>query len=634
MKIKRNSIRNHTAESALFMRRTIVVFLAILSGVSILIYKLYYLEINSFNTYKTRSNANRISVQTVPPNRGLIYDRNGVILAENRPVYSLQVIANKTNNLQEDIQRLTTLLSLSEDEVTKFNETNRHTRSFKPITLRDQLTPDEVALFTVNQHLYKGFSIQASLKRFYPFGESFTHVLGYIAKINSRDLEKIEANGERARYQGTHYIGKLGIEKYYEDVLHGQPGQRQVEVDSWGKVIRTLKYTAPIPGKDITLNIDINLQLKAQELLTGMRGSIVLMEAKTGAVLSLVSAPSYDPNLFVTGISQTQYTELLESRDRPLINRVTQGRYPPASTIKPQMALLALNEKVITEKTKVWDPGWWVVPTSERRFRDWKRWGHGLVDVFHAIEQSCDTFFYDTAYKLGIDRINPFMGLFGFGEYSGLDIAEETKATMPSREWKRARFNQPWYDGDTISIGIGQGYWTVTPIQLTKATAVLATRGDNIVPHILQSLTSAGKTVTPSYKVTKAVQLQSQRYWDVALQAMQGVTSKKRGTAFKAFGDATYTVAGKSGTAQVINMKEDEIYDADKINERHRDNAMFVAFAPFESPEVVVTVVLENAGGGSTNGAPMARSLFDEYFKKKAEKAQSAELAKPTEPSL
>ena len=625
MKRKRNSIRNHSAESALFMRRTIVVFLGILFAVGILITNLYYLQINSFNTYKTRSNANRISVQTVPPIRGLIYDRNGVILAENRPVYSLQVIPNKTKHLQDDIERLASLLSLTEDELSDFKSKSRYSRSFKAITIRDQLTPEEVAKFTVNQHLFRGFSIQANLKRYYPFGNAFTHVLGYIAKINSRDLEKIEERGERVRYQGTHYIGKLGIERYYEDILHGQPGQRQVEVDSWGKVIRTLSFTSPVPGKDIKLNIDINLQLKAQELLGDNRGSIILMDARNGAVLSLVSAPSYDPNLFVTGISQKKYQELLESKDRPLINRATQGRYPPASTIKPQMALLALDEKVITEETKIFDPGWWIVPNSKRRFRDWKRWGHGLVDVFHAIEQSCDTFFYDTSYKLGIDRIEPFMRLFGFGEYSGLDIAEETKAIMPSRDWKRTRFNQPWYDGDTISIGIGQGYWTVTPIQLTKATAMLSKRGQNIKPHILNSIISAEETITPEYEVKQAVKLHSQRYWDVALEAMQGVTSKRRGTAYRTFGDAPYTVAGKSGTAQVINIKEDEVYDADKISERHRDNAMFVAFAPFESPEIVVTVVLENAGGGSSNAAPIARELFDEYFKEKTSAASTPE---------
>jgi len=612
---KRESIRNHSAESNLFMRRTLVVFIAILVAIGILISNLYYLQISSFEKYQTRSNANRISVQTVPPNRGLIYDRNGIILAENRPVYSLQVIVNKTNNLDKEIQELTQLLSFTEQEITHFYEKKKYTRSFKAIIIRDNLTAQEVAEFTVNQHKFKGFSIQASLKRFYPFGDAFTHVLGYIAKINTNDLQKIDQRGETARYRGTHYIGKLGIEKYYEDLLHGQPGQRQVEVDSWGRVIRTLSFTPPVPGKDLKLNIDIKMQLKAQQLLGTNRGSIIVMSAKTGGILALVSNPSYDPNLFVKGISTKQYRALLQSKDRPLINRTTQGRYPPASTIKPQMALLALDTEVITEDTVIFDPGWWQVPGSKRRFRDWKHWGHGKVDVTLAIEQSCDTFFYDTAYKVGIDRINPFMEQFGFGKYSGLDIGEETQAIMPSRDWKKARFKEPWYDGDTISIGIGQGYWTVTPIQLTKATAILARRGKIIEPHILNSISSANGEFVPDVKPTgSTITLKDDHYWDIALNAMHGVTSKRNGTAHRAFEGTSYSVAGKSGTAQVINMKEDEKYDASKLKERHRDNAMFVAFAPFESPELVTTVVLENAGGGSSNAAPIAREIFDEYF--------------------
>ena len=626
MRIKRNSIRDHSAESALVMHRTIVVFIAILFAIGILITNLYYLQISSFNNYKTRSNDNRISIQTINPNRGLIYDRNGVVLAENQSIYSLQVIVKNTKTLQDDIKRLTSLLSLTDTELLNFKNNNRNSRSFKPITIRDQLTPEDVAKFTVNRHHFKAFSINATFKRYYPFGDAFTHVLGYIAKINSQDLEKIKSKGEESRYRGTKYIGKLGIEKFYEDLLHGQPGQRRVEVDSWGKVIRTLEFKAPIPGKDLKLNIDIDLQLKAQSLLKGMRGSIILMEAKTGAILSLVSAPTYDPNLFVSGISQKQYQGLLKSKDRPLINRATQGRYPPASTIKPQMALLALDEKVITEKTTIVDPGWWIVPNSKRRFRDWKAWGHGIVDVFHAIEQSCDTFFYETSYKLGIDRIEPFMRLFGFGEYSGLDIAEETKAIMPSRTWKQKRFKTPWYDGDTISVGIGQGYWTVTPIQLTKATAILSRRGNNIVPHILNTISSATESYALQLDPKPPIKLNRKNYWNIALNAMQAVTSKRTGTAYKAFKGANYTVAGKSGTAQVINIAEDETYDAEKINERHRDNAMFVAFAPFKSPEVVATVVLENAGGGSTNAAPIVRQLFDEYFKKSAAKAPAKDF--------
>lgn len=596
------------------MRRTLVVSIAILFAIGILISNLYYLQVSSFKSYQTRSNDNRISVQTVPPNRGLIYDRNGITLAENRPVYGLEVIVNKTKNLKENIEQLRELLALSDQEVANFYTKNSQTRAFKAVVIRDNLTPEEVAIFTVNQHRFQGFAIQATLKRFYPFGDAFTHVLGYISKINSKDLQRIEQLGETARYRGTNYIGKLGIEKNYEELLIGQPGQRQVEVDSWGKVIRTLNFIPPVPGKDLKLNIDIKLQLKAQQLLGNLRGSIIIMDAKTGGILTLISNPSYDPNLFVQGISRKQYQELLQSQDRPLINRATQGRYPPASTIKPQMALLALETKVITEATVINDPGWWVVPGSTRRFRDWKHWGHGRIDVKRAIEESCDTFFYDTAYKVGIDRINPFMEAFGFGNYSGLDIGEETNAIMPSREWKKARFRAPWYDGDTISIGIGQGYWTVTPIQLTKATTILARRGEIVEPTILHSIISGGGSFTPVYEAKAPIQLQDEHYWDIALQAMFGVTSKRTGTAYKAFTNTSYSVAGKSGTAQVVNMKEDEKYDASAMKEHHRDNAMFVAFAPFKSPEIVATVVLENAGGGSSNAAPIIRQMFDEYF--------------------
>jgi len=621
-KLKHHSIRNHSAESSLFLRRTLVVFAGIAMLVGVLLTNLYRLQVSNYTTYQTRSNANRISVQTVPPNRGLIYDRNGEILAENIPVYSLQVIVKKTQHLTEDLNALTKLLSLTRRELARFKKNNFRSRAFKPVIIKDRLTQKEVAIFTANQHRFKGFSVQAHLQRHYPFGDTFTHVLGYIAKINARDLQKINEKGESHRYRATRYIGKLGIEKYYESILHGEPGRRQVEVDSWGKVIRTISFTPPVPGKDIRLNLDIKLQLKAQELLAGRRGSIIIMDVNNGEVLALVSSPSYDPNLFVSGISSKKYKALLESPDRPLINRATQGRYPPASTIKPQMALLALNENEITEKTVINDPGWWIVPGSKRRFRDWKLWGHGKVDVVHAIEQSCDTFFYEAAYKVGIDRIQPFMKQFGFGKYSGLDINEETRAIMPSRQWKRDTYKAPWYDGDTISIGIGQGYWTATPIQLVKATAALATHGKIQTPKLFQSIVSNNDGLLIGKQQLAPIVLKHERYWDTALSGMFAVTSKRTGTAHKAFMKTTYTVAGKSGTAQVINMKEGEKYDANKIKEHHRDNAMFVAFAPFKKPQIAGTIILENAGGGSSHAAPVLRGVFDQYFDNEREKKQ------------
>lgn len=582
---------------------------------------MYFLQVTSYKKYKTRSNENRIKVEPIPPTRGLIYDTNGIILAENKSVYSLKVVVKKASNLKNELKALTKLLSLTDLELNTFKKNNYRSKSFKSITIRTALSQKDVAVFTANRHHFKGFSIQADLQRYYRFGDTFTHVLGYVSKMNAKDKQRIEKNGEQRRYRGTNYIGKRGIEKYYESLLHGEPGQQQVEVNSWGKVIRTLSYTPPTPGKDIKLNIDLRLQLKAQQLLRNQRGSIVVINVNTGAVLTLLSNPSYDPNLFVQGMTIKQYDKLLQSRDRPLLNRATQGRYAPASTIKPEMALLALNTGVITEHTTINDPGWWIVPGSKRRFRDWKQWGHGThVDVFQAIKQSCDTFFYKAAYQIGIDRINPFMEKFGFGKYSGIDLNEESYSIMPSRDWKNARFKKPWYDGDTVSIGIGQGYWTVTPIQLTKATAALATHGKVVKPTILQSVLSRNGSLPLPPEDYPSIILKNKNYWNIVLKGMYAVVSSPTGTGFRAFRTAYYTVAGKSGTAQVVAIKEGQHFTKYKVLLHRKDNALFVAFAPYENPEIAVTVILENAGGGSSKAAPMVRKILDEYFNNKNKK--------------
>ncbi|RJG51235.1 penicillin-binding protein 2 [Motilimonas pumila] len=608
------AMRDHSAESRLFARRVVVSLFIVVSLLAVLLYNLHYLQVESFQIYKTRSNDNRINVLPVAPNRGLIYDRNGVLLAENRPVFSLELATEKIDNLDDTVIELANLLSLDQNRIDNFYKQKKRQRRFKPVALVPRLTQEQAALFSVNQHKYQGVTIEARLKRFYPFGDTLTHTLGYVAKINSRDVERLAKQDKTAEYAATHDIGKQGIERFYEDMLHGKPGYQEVEVNNRGKIIRTLKFVPPEPGKDIYLNLDIRLQIKAQKLLDGRRGSVVMLDAKDGGVLAMISSPSYDPNLFVHGISSKEYNKLLQSKSRPLINRATQGRYPPASTIKPQMALLGLNEGAITPQKKIWDPGWWQIPNTSKRFRDWKRWGHGWVDVYHAIEQSCDTYFYEMAYQVGIDKISDFMSKFGFGDYSGIDISEETAAIMPSRGWKRARFNQPWYQGDTISIGIGQGYWTSTPVQLAQATAILARRGDIIVPRLLKSIRSDSGflDVPPDRKAP--IKLKNEADWQVALDGMYGVINKQTGTARKAFKDTRYVAAGKSGTAQVINMKEDEEYDPEKIAEHHRDNAMFVAYAPFEKPEVITSIVVENAGGGSSHAAPVARAMFDKYF--------------------
>ncbi len=462
---QRIEMRDHSAEGNLFFRRTLVAYIGIVVLMLVLLGNLYYLQVESYDTYQTRSNSNRIRVVPVAPPRGLIYDANGVLLAENRPVYSLEIVPEETKDLEKTADQLITLLGLPEGTKEKFLAEVKRQRRFKPVALYEKLTEYQVALFSVNQHNYPGASIEAYLKRYYPFGDTLTHALGYVAKINTRDVERLEKEEKLANYAATKDIGKQGVEKYYEDELHGVAGYQEVEVNNRGRIVRTLKFQPPIPGKDIYLNIDVRMQLKAQQLLAGQRGAIVMMDPRTGAIIAMESSPSYDPNLFVTGISSANYSALLNDPARPLVNRTTQGIYAPASTVKPMMSVMGLNEGAITPGYRYFGGPSFSIPGTTKKFRDWRRWGHGWLDVYRAIEVSADTYFYDLAYRVGIDKIHSYMTKFGFGQYSGVDLYEETKGVMPSRDWKMARWRQPWYQGDTISIGIGQGYWSATPIQ-------------------------------------------------------------------------------------------------------------------------------------------------------------------------
>lgn len=610
---QRIALRDHNAESTLFTRRALVSFIFVLCVIGLLLGNLYYLQVDSYQAYQTRSNENRVKLVPIAPNRGLIFDRNGVLLAENKPIYSLDMLPEKVKDMDKTIQELATLLTLTEDNIKDFEKRLKRARRFKQVPVVPKLTEQQVAIFSVQQYRFPNVSVNARLKRHYPYGDALTHALGYVARINSKDLERIEKQGLKSDYAATHDIGKQGIEKYYEDVLHGKPGFKEVEVNNRGRIIKTLKVTPPVPGSDIYLNIDIRLQLKAQKELAGRRGAIVLLAPESGEILAMVSSPSYDPNLFVHGISSKAYNKLLQSKDRPLINRATQGRYPPASTVKPQLAILGLEDGAITEKTIINDRGWFQIPNTKRKFRDWKRWGHGRIDVYKALEQSSDTFFYNLAFNVGIDKINKFMTEFGFGQYTGIDIKEETDAIMPSRGWKRARYNQPWYQGDTISVGIGQGYWTTTPIQLAKATAIVASEGLRPVPQLVKDINFTDDRSFQPVIELPPLKLKQDEHWQVAKDGMEGVVTKINGTARRAFANTLYTVAGKSGTAQLYQLGEEK-YDASKIRERLRDNAMFVAFAPVKKPEVSATIILENAGGGSSQAAPLARSLFDVYF--------------------
>jgi penicillin-binding protein 2 len=615
------TIRDHSSESNLFTRRAFFAFIFVIVLILVLLSNLYHLQVEKHETYQTRSNDNRISVRPISPNRGLIFDRNGILLAENRPTYSLDVLTEKSGKPDKWLKRLAELLVLDDDLQKEFSKKLKRRSRFKSLTLKNNLSEQEVAKFSVNQHKFPGISIEARLTRFYPYGEALTHALGYVGKISKKELASIDQAGNSANYAGSYDIGKQGLERYYENELHGTVGYREVEINSRGRILRTLKIDAPIPGNDLILSLDIDLQKTAQAALIGRRGAVVVLNAKDGGILALYSNPSYDPNLFVHGISNKDYRPLITSLDRPLINRATQGRYPPASTVKPFFALLGLEDGLVTQDTIINDPGFYRIPKVKRKWRDWKKWGHGKVDLSISIAQSCDIYYYDLAYKLGIDKISDFMGKFGFGERTGIDIHEETGANMPSRGWKRGQYNQPWYAGDTISVGIGQGYWTATPLQLAFATATIANKGIVRPPHFVmqQRLQKANQNdiVNTEDPDRPPIVLTDDKHWQMVLNAMQKTVTSVRGTAHKIFKTAKYDVAGKTGTAQVIGMKEDEEYDEKKISERNRDNAMFIGYAPFDDPQIVIAIALENAGHGGSEAGPVARKIMDKYFNKK-----------------
>jgi penicillin-binding protein 2 len=606
-------IKDHLAEANLFARRTFIGLLVVCVMVAMVLTNLYYLQISRFEDYQTRANGNRIKVLPVPPNRGLIYDRNGILLAENRPVFSLKVIPEEMDELELTINKLSTLLNIDEEDVNDFYKDLKGNRRFKPVNLIDRLKPKELALFSARQHKYPGVSVEARLARYYPYASALTHVLGYVAKINKKDLQKLTEAGFEANYAATYDMGKRGIEKYHEEILHGKVGYQEVEVNNQGRIIRTLDFNPPVPGQDIVLNIDVNLQLEAKKAFTGEKGSIVAIDPQNGGILALYSSPSYDPNLFVHGISSKNYKKLLTS-DRPLFNRATQGQYPPASTVKPLLALAGLEEKVITPESQIYDIGKYQLKNVERVWRDHNPWGHGWVNVTKAIEVSCDIYFYDMAYKLGIDRISENMIEFGFGDYTGVDLHEEADGIMPSRGVVKALFNRPWYIGDTINIGIGQSYWTATPIQLSQSIAALVNKGRRIIPQIIRGKMLDDTVVIQDIKERRPINIRDENNWDIVLDAMYG-TVNREGSARTAFRGAHYISAGKTGTAQLVTIAQDETYDASKLSKKNHDNAMYVGYAPYDKPQIALTVVVENAGHGGAQAAPIARKIMDNYFK-------------------
>lgn len=618
---------DESAEANLFANRMKVAIIVVMLMVVALIVNLYNIQIINHISFEKRSNNNRIKIIPIAPPRGLIYDRNGEILADNKPIYEIELIPENLDRsipLKDTLIKLKKLLDLNIDDKDLDNiiERVKFSKKFKSIGVVSKLTEEQIATFSVNQYDFKGFSIEPKLKRFYPYGDTLTHALGYVSRINQKDQEMLEAKGISENYAATQDLGKQGVEKFYEDILHGKVGYKEVEVDSVGRIVRTLKLVQPTPGKDIYLSLDVRLQKKAQELLTVNKGAILMMDPRSGEILAFVSNPSYDPNMFVRGILNKEYQALLNNPERPLINRVSQGGYSPASTIKPLMSVMGLNEGLVTAKTRFFGAPHYSLPGSTHKFRDWRKWGHGWMDIYRAIEISADTFFYDLAFKSGIDNINKYMSMFGFGQPSGIDLFEESLANLPSKEWKRQKYHQVWVPGDTIPIGIGQGYWTTTLLQLTRAHAIMTQHGKNIIPHFAMDYNSIArdefKVRNPNipYPVPPeiAVNVKSPSFFDIGMKGMYLVVNGPEGTGRKAFAGTKYVAAGKSGTAQIINIKQDQHYNASAIKKEHRDNALFVAFAPYEKPIAVVGVLLENVGGGSRFAAPIARQMLDEYL--------------------
>ncbi|KAA8728896.1 penicillin-binding protein 2 [Ewingella americana] len=610
MKIDRNPFRDYTAESALFVRRALVAFTGILLLSGVLAFNLYNLQIVRFQDYQTRSNDNRIKLVPIAPSRGIIYDRNGTPLALNRTIYQLELVPEKVDNLAAILEGLKPIVDLTPEDIENFQKERKRSRRFTSIPVKTALTEVQVARFAVNQFNFPGVEVKGYQRRYYPYGSALTHVIGYVSKINDRDVERLDKDGILANYAATHDIGKLGIERYYEDTLHGKTGYEEVEVNNRGRVIRQLHEEPPQAGKDIYLTIDLALQTYIEELLTGSRSAVVVSDPRDGSIRALVSNPSYDPNLFVDGISSKDYSGLLNDPNKPLINRATQGVYPPASTVKPYIAVSALTAGVITKATSLFDPGWWQLPGSDKRYRDWKHWGHGRLNVTKSLEESADTFFYQVAYDMGIDRLSEWMGKFGYGQYSGIDLSEERNGNMPSRDWKFKRFKKPWYQGDTIPVGIGQGYWTATPIQIMKAMTTLINDGTVKTPHLLLSTKIDGKLVPYQQQETTQIGDVHSGYWEIAKDGMYGVANRPNGTARKSFADAPYKAAAKSGTAQVYGLKANEIYNANKISEHLRDHKLMTAFAPFNDPTVAVAVILENGGAGPAVGT-ITRQILD-----------------------
>lgn len=600
-------LKNIQLEARVFKWRVGFAIFFIFIAFSILIIRYGYLQIFEHQNYKTLAENNRIKLQAISPPRGYIYDRNGILLADNRPIFTAVVNPQEITNLDDTLLKLTPIFKLNTEDIQRFKTRLKNAHPYETISLKLNLSEADIARFSEISFLFKGVSIEVKLARYYPYGELFAHVLGYVGRISDKEATKLDVE----RYAGTDLIGKTGLEKYYENLLQGQAGYQQVEANAHGQVLRLLERTEPTRGNDLILHVDYGLQKMVSEQLAGKRGAVVAIDPKTGGVLAFVSTPSFDPNPFVAGVPNSLYNFWRNHPDTPLYNRALQGIYPPGSTIKPFAGMGGLHYGITDWDFKIQDRGGFSIPGDWHLFRDWKKTGHGTVNLHRAVEISCDTYFYQLAYKVGVDRFHDWMEQFGFGTPTGIDLAGEKSGTLPSTAWKRRVLKAPWYTGEMISVGIGQGYFTSTPLQLAMATAIMANKGQHLTPHLLKSTTGIYHYQTlnqPDGKVTFAGQNED---WDKMHDAMKAVVHG-RGTAGNLRKDLVgYEIAGKTGTAQVKGIKQGEKYNEKALDERHWDHAWFMGFAPADNPQVAVAVLVENGKHGNSAAGPIAKAVFD-----------------------
>lgn len=602
--------KNHIAESRLFSFRVMVTAILVLALSSILVLRYRELQVVHYEDYATQSDKNRILVQTISPQRGLIFDKNGMLLADNRPSHTLSLTLENIPDIEHTISLLSELVEITPKHIQEFENAQQKSnrRPYQPVPLRYRLSEAEIAKIAVNNYRLPGVEVEAQLVRHYPEAALFAHSVGYVGKINDREWNGFDEEAIK-RYQSVHTIGKIGLEKYYEEALFGEVGYRHVEINARMRVLRTLEQQKPVPGKNLELFIDSHLQRAALEAMDGRRGAVVALDVKTGGVLAILSTPSYDPNLFVTGISYKNYNALRDDLDVPLFDRTIKGRYPPASTLKPIIGLAALYNKVVSKSYSIFDPGYYQLENDDRLYRDWKRTGHGRVNMHKAIVQSSDTYFYDIAFRTGIDRIHDFGLNFGFGRPTGVDMPGERRGLWPSREWKKAARRLPWFPGDTLNVGIGQGDTLATPLQLAVMANTIANKGKLIRPRLVHKV---GDELTDEQVVQNLDVDESD--WDYIFKTMSDVIHAHNGTAKRIGFDSPYKMAGKTGTAQVVGIKQGEEYDSEALKERHRDHGLFVGFAPVNNPQIAVAVIVENSESGSGAAAPVAKKLFDAHI--------------------